>query len=105
MSNEESLLDRLKAASVGEAVWRVMTPDGKAYVLEFSFSDSAMPASEATNWLKEQNSKGNYAGYYVDRATRYDSRDRLIHEAIFEITRLRKLEQGYQELIEMRTRD
>lgn len=105
MSNEDSLLDRLKAASVGEAVWRVMTPDEKAYVLEFSFSDSAMPESEAKNWLKDQNSKGIYAGYFVMKTTRYDAKDRLIKESIKEIKRLRKVEEHYRESIQMRTRD
>lgn len=103
--NKETLLERLKSESNGESVWRVMTPDGKAYVVEFSHSDSAMPASEATNWLKEQHSKGNYAGHYVERTVRLDGKDRLIREAIAEIVRLRKLEQAYQESIQMRTRN
>ena len=101
----EDLLDRLKAASNGDSVWRIMTPDGKSYIDEMGYDISGMPEKVMRDWLAYQQRKGNYSGYYVQLTTRYDSKDRLIREAISEIVRLRKLEQGYQESIQMRTRD
>ena len=78
------LVERLKAASAGVAVWRIMSPDGKLYIDEMG-DERVM-----WDWLRYQQRKGNYEGFYVDKTTRYDSKDRLMQEAAAEIERLRQ---------------
>lgn len=84
------LVERLKSASVGVVVWRIMSPDGKSYIDEMTYDVSGEPEMVMWDWLRYQQRKGNYVGFYVEKVVRYDSKDRLMQEAAAEIERLRQ---------------
>ncbi len=104
----ECIVARLKKSSVGVPVWRIMSPDGKGYLDEFSRDGCVFPDVEARDYLFKQQEKGRMIGCYVLEATRKDHRDRLIQEAVLEIERLQKrvrqLESHLQDTIDMKTK-
>ena len=97
MGNEKkpdpvNLIQRLRAASQGETVWRIMDADKKAYFLEFSHHDYADPAAHCRCWLDEQNRRGNLIGAVAVEVRVFSAQDRLLQEAADEIDRLLKCE-------------
>jgi hypothetical protein len=103
----QSIVRRLESSCRGVSVWRIMTPDGKGYVDEFSRDGSCFPDQEAREHLKKQQAKGYMIDHYVLETQRRDNRDRLIEEAAKEIKRLAKrvaeLESHLATTIEMKT--
>jgi hypothetical protein len=104
----EPIVRRLEIASRGVSVWRIMTPDGKGIVDQFSEQDCVWPAHEARDYLKQQQAKGYMHGHFVAEARYRDHRDRLMHEAAEEIKRLElrvsELESHLATTIEMKTK-
>lgn len=84
----EPIVRRLEIAARGVSVWRIMTPDGKGMVDQFSEQDCIWPAHEARDYLKQQQAKGYMKGHFVEEARYRDHRDRLMLEASDEIKRL-----------------
>lgn len=99
MANEKkpdpvNLIQRLRAASQGETVWRVMDEKTKAYCIEFTSRDSYNPEYECRQYLEEHKKRypEHFARYVAASTVVYTHTDRLLQEAADEIDRLLKCE-------------
>ena len=86
----QKLVNRLRAYSPGETVWRVADKDTHAYCIEFTRYDSASPEHECRKWYEQSLKRypEQYANYAVESALVFSQNEQLCLEAADAIEKL-----------------
>ena len=84
------LVNRLRAASTGEIVWRVADNQTHAFCIEFTQHDSAFPESECREWLanKMKTFPERFANMAVESRLVFTEKETLCLEAADAIEKL-----------------